>query len=125
MIDMTKKYQTRSGLPVRIYATDGAGRYPVHGAIKWDGGWDDNTWCADGSYADGEADGSRSLVSAKAWREWKEGEGPARMMIRWNNHCKDSVEVVHRDIMYSNAYLFESATWLHEDGSETPCGVFE
>ena len=38
-IDITKTYQTRSGLPVRIYSTDGGGPFPVHGAIR-----DGNEW---------------------------------------------------------------------------------
>ena len=34
MIDINKKYQTRDGREVRIYATDGGDDFPVHGAIK-------------------------------------------------------------------------------------------
>lgn len=41
MIDITKKYKTRSGCEVRIYATDGGGDYPIHGAVKYKG---DNYW---------------------------------------------------------------------------------
>jgi predicted DNA-binding protein with PD1-like motif len=33
-IDINKKYRTRDGHEVRIYATDGMGLYPVHGAIS-------------------------------------------------------------------------------------------
>jgi hypothetical protein len=32
MIDINKQYRTRDGREVRIYATDGSGRKPVHGA---------------------------------------------------------------------------------------------
>jgi len=32
MIDINKKYRTRDGREVRIYATDGAGRKSAHGA---------------------------------------------------------------------------------------------
>jgi hypothetical protein len=35
MIDITKTYRTRGGRPVRIYATDGKGFYPVHGMIDF------------------------------------------------------------------------------------------
>lgn len=31
-ISMDKKYRTRDGREVRIYAVDGGGRYPIHGA---------------------------------------------------------------------------------------------
>ena len=34
MIDINKKYCTRDGREVRIYATDGGDDFPVHGAIK-------------------------------------------------------------------------------------------
>ena len=45
MIDITKKYRTRDGREVRIYATDGADPYPVHGAIKnSDGEWCGSAW---------------------------------------------------------------------------------
>lgn len=39
MIDMNKKYKTKDGKPVRIYATDCGGGWPVHGAYL-----DDNVW---------------------------------------------------------------------------------
>jgi hypothetical protein len=44
MIDINKKYRTRNGHEVRIYATDGKGIYPVHGAVKVEGGWRFSTW---------------------------------------------------------------------------------
>ena len=48
MIDINKKYQTRDGREVRIYATDGADKYPVHGSIKYETGWELFTWQLDG-----------------------------------------------------------------------------
>lgn len=51
MIDITKKYRTRDGREVRIYATDGADPYPVHGAIKnSDGEWCGSAWRVNGDY---------------------------------------------------------------------------
>ena len=46
MIDINKKYRTRDGREVRIYALDGGGLNPVQGAIKdaasaW---WDLSRW---------------------------------------------------------------------------------
>jgi hypothetical protein len=32
MISMDKQYRTRDGREVRIYAVDGGGKYPIHGA---------------------------------------------------------------------------------------------
>jgi len=48
MIDINKTYRTRDGREVRIYATDGKGIYPVHGAVKVEGGWLHYTWKATG-----------------------------------------------------------------------------
>ena len=50
MIDPSKTYRTRDGREVRIYAVDGEDRYPVHGAIKWDGAWVPKCWTANGGY---------------------------------------------------------------------------
>jgi hypothetical protein len=44
MIDKNKTYKTRDGREVRIYATDGRGIYPVHGAVKVEDGWIPYTW---------------------------------------------------------------------------------
>jgi hypothetical protein len=44
MIDKSKTYRTRDGREVRIYATDGVGRYSVHGAIREDDGWRNAVW---------------------------------------------------------------------------------
>ena len=50
MIDINKTYRTRNGREVRIYATDGAGIRPVHGAIKTDEGWVREDWSSDGGF---------------------------------------------------------------------------
>ena len=50
MIDINKKYRTRDGREVRIYATDGAMPRPVHGAVKssYDSTWHSFQWHEDG-----------------------------------------------------------------------------
>jgi predicted nucleic-acid-binding Zn-ribbon protein len=50
MIDTTIDYETKNGLKVRIYATDGKGHRPVHGAIYQEEVWVPINWCNDGSY---------------------------------------------------------------------------
>jgi len=63
MIELGKKYKTRDGCEVRIYAVDGGGRFPVHGAVKLDDGtWRQEEWTLTGSY-NGEKDG-HSLPNA-------------------------------------------------------------
>ena len=47
-IEMGKEYRTRCGYEVRIYATDGHGEWPVHGAYKEDGKWFSYSWMEDG-----------------------------------------------------------------------------
>jgi hypothetical protein len=63
MIDINKKYRTRDGREVRIYAMDGAECLPVHGAIKWVtgkgwepdiAGWRPCSWTKNGKAVDGE-----------------------------------------------------------------------
>ena len=66
MIDKNKTYQTREGNRVRIYATDGCGMAPVHGAIEGLDGWQSEDWTAEGAFH--SVPGMRSahdLVEAK------------------------------------------------------------
>ena len=50
MIDPKKTYRTRDGREVRIYAVDGGGEYPVHGARESDEGWIGSVWGRDGNF---------------------------------------------------------------------------
>ena len=59
MIDINKKYQTRDGREVRIYATDGGGKNPVHGSIKQEDGWILQVWPKSGRYFEDDDEGYR------------------------------------------------------------------
>lgn len=48
MISKDKTYRTRDGREVRIYATDGAGAWPVHGAVKLGHQWFMREWTEHG-----------------------------------------------------------------------------
>ena len=48
MIDKSKQYRTRDGREVRIYATDGGGHKPIHGAIREGESWVVASWLYDG-----------------------------------------------------------------------------
>jgi hypothetical protein len=48
-VEMGKEYTTRDGRPVRIYAVDGGGQFPVHCAVRDD----DGSWIARASKIDG------------------------------------------------------------------------
>ena len=50
MIDIKKQYRTRDGREVRIYATDGGGRNPIHGSVKDEDGWIFQVWPKSGRY---------------------------------------------------------------------------
>lgn len=47
-VDKNKKYRTKDDHEVRIYADDGGGEYPIHGAILVNGKWFSSSWHADG-----------------------------------------------------------------------------
>lgn len=51
MITMDKKYQTKSGSEVRLYAIAAGGEYPVHGAVKSGEEWISMTWDSTGNFA--------------------------------------------------------------------------
>lgn len=64
-ISMDKKYTTRDGRPVRIYAVDASGDYPIHGAI-YDGKlWNVSCWTHDGHYSKDDEYSFLNLI--KAW----------------------------------------------------------
>lgn len=50
MIDFTKPVQTCGGMEARVYAMDGGGLYPVHGAFRLSATsvWTQNQWNEDG-----------------------------------------------------------------------------
>jgi hypothetical protein len=64
MIDINKQYRTRDGREVRIYATDGADKYPVHGSIKYETGWELFTWQLDGMRTPGR-EGGGDLIEVR------------------------------------------------------------
>jgi hypothetical protein len=58
--------ETRCGLPVRIYATDHSGDYPVHGAVYKGDGWTWVHWVSSGDhFQDGTVQSLYDLVMKK------------------------------------------------------------
>ena len=49
-VTMVKQYETVDGHKVRIYCTDGGGRFPVHGAMLEGDTWNPVEWLADGKW---------------------------------------------------------------------------
>jgi hypothetical protein len=62
MIDKNKTYRTRDGREVRIYATDGGGPYPVHGAVLGTNFWSATNWSENGSYRINHDDHEYDLI---------------------------------------------------------------
>ena len=120
-IDITKTYTTRSGDPVRIYAVDGGGANPVHGAIRDGNEWFLCKWREDGeNFSRTNAD----LVPVKQWRGWKDGEAPKFFMIKHKGNGGHYIGHGGAPVCYY-ADLFADFDRLHEDGTTTPCGVLE
>jgi hypothetical protein len=66
MISKDKTYRTRDGREVRIYATDGGGDYPVHGAALGSDGWRQLMWLPSGkSYFENFDEKPTDLIEVK------------------------------------------------------------
>lgn len=64
--EVGKVYRTRDGGKARIYALDGKGDYPVHGAL-WKNGWSSATWTRSGYYFSYNDKDDNNLMG-----EWKD-----------------------------------------------------
>lgn len=64
MIDPAKKYRTRDGREVRIYAVDGRKDEEVHGAFLRKGEWTPCSWNKRGLWCDGGID-THDLIEVK------------------------------------------------------------
>jgi hypothetical protein len=65
MIDKSKTYRTRDGREVRIYATDGGGEYPVHGAVLGANFWSATNWSENGCYRINHDDHEYDLIEVR------------------------------------------------------------
>ena len=69
MIELGKKYQTRDGCEVRIYAVDAGGQTPVHGAIKRNDVWVVTAWTKEGCWSTGYSINNLVEVKPRIQRE--------------------------------------------------------
>lgn len=65
MIELGKKYRTRDGREVRIYALDGGGDWPIHGAIKCGYLWTLTSWGAYGLRRNNETMSPADLIEVQ------------------------------------------------------------
>ena len=81
MIDKTKKYKTRDGRDVRIYATDGSEPLSAHGAVLFTSGWHVAVWSDDGEHSGG-LHCDLDLVPVPTLRPWTTVDAPKVAMLR-------------------------------------------
>ena len=101
-ISIDKQYRTRDGREVRIYAVDGFGKNPVHGAFLTEDGWMGYNWAANGSaYPPWYADGSRTdliEVKPRIQREyWMNIYDGAESTALWNSKQRADAQAENND----------------------------
>ena len=120
-IDINKKYTTRSGLPVVLFEVSDK----VFGKYQRDGIWYANDWPLDGVryHKENEID----LIPVKTWRAWDVNEGPRFIMVKPKGANAVSMRCISLWEVVENfrKILLMDYVWVHEDGTETPCGVEE
>ena len=80
-------YQTRDGKPVRIYATDCGGDYPIHGAMLLSDDWSVACWLPDGTFGIGS---KFDIVTPKTYGEMTCEE---KLALHEANHSGQDIEV--------------------------------
>ena len=83
-ISLDKKYKTRDGKEVRIYALDAGGHYPVHGAIKVYDNWENESWTDAGLFKidNTQTPFGKDLIEVKEKRK----------LYAWRRHSEAPVE---------------------------------
>jgi hypothetical protein len=82
MIDLNKKYRTRDGRPVKIYAVYEQSGYAVHGALlKANGTWEAAVWAEDGKFTVGGAQSYNDLVEIPPYEDFKVDDP----VLAWND----------------------------------------
>jgi len=117
LILKTGKVKTCDGLEVRIYATDGGGIYPVHGAIKLDHEWEFETWKLSGSYTNTEEDHRYDLTpipQPQYFNIYTRKDG-ATVIGVMKESVDSSVGLGDMNIDFGNVGTFETFRYLNGD----------
>ena len=96
MIDINKKYRTRDGREVRIYATDGWNASPIHGAIKVEGDWRFSCWSARGIHHTDRAYDLIEVIPRHKRTVWLNVYGIPSDVTAYNNKWKADQSVSPR-----------------------------
>ena len=129
-IDITKTYTTRDGRGVHLYEQRNGyfyGRF-CHGSGSAEtDSWAPASWTVNGGTCMQNWGTGYDLVPKKQWRAWRKNDAKPKFIItkdgsklRLEAHC-----FFQSDCDAELQMLFEHYSWIHEDGSETPCGVLE
>jgi len=99
MIDINKKYRTRDGREVRIYATDcGRDGDMAHGAIKNKSErWGQCSWYKDGRFYDGPHSHELDLIEVR----------PRHKRTLWINEYEDNRPTAHLSKELADQYRFD------------------
>ena len=127
MIDIHKKYTTKDDKEVRIYATDGIGLYPIHGAVlnyagsTNDQGWSVGTWTNDGLYDIAAPNSSLNLVEVWVPKDkepvwcWDKRDTAGRVLRFWDakNNRGFQVSGKRRGVIWDNYAKVENVEqWM-------------
>jgi len=142
-IEVGKPYVSRDGREIRIYATDGYGDQPIHGAMPVDRGetsWLSHTWTSGGCfYAAEQLESDYDIVGLWAdppepkWRPFAEDEflrvigRIVRQTNGGNAYALVTGVIGGRFVIdgtpRSREQFFEFFELLQPDGTWGPCGV--
>lgn len=109
-ISPSATYTTRSGLPVRIYAVDGGGPFPVHGAYYEGDEWYATQWRTDGTALESTDMDNLDLIPApREWKRWvvieESGDAPYPVIYKsreeavqmWPTYTDRIIEITIRE----------------------------
>ena len=91
------KETTRDGSKVRIYAQDGGGKYPMHGAIWANGIWHPRKWKANGRFSNNETYHPDDLIPDR--REVWVNEYPNGVLVGLDDSIEDAKENAGSDLI--------------------------
>jgi len=100
MIDINKKYTTRDGQKVRIYATDGAEKHIIHGAIKTNFGWESFVWNKNGNILASKEEHEYDLIEIPTFKD-------KEPVWCWDNELKFSRILRFWDAKNNSTFRFD------------------
>jgi hypothetical protein len=105
MIDPNKKYTTRDGREVVIYAVYDKGDYPVHGAVLYGEVWRMRTWLLNGNYDSDCTNSTSDLIEVQeppkeieVWVNIYNGNVTYAYSERANIHYNDPLIIARKRI---------------------------